>query len=224
MPADLPCKTCGEADLDQIGRYWARDLERLRKRGPGVESQLLLDVILAQGVEGASLLDVGAGVGAVHLALLEAGAARAVDVDASREYLAAARTEAERRGLVDRVDRRYGDVVELAADLPPADIVTADSVIFCYPYLAPMLGALVRSRPQLVGLTYATDAWWFRAWMRLSDVVWVGEAGYAVIYDRGTWRWRVVVFRQTEVTVPVRHRHPDPAAVLQSRWPVGACR
>lgn len=205
-------------DLAQIssdGRYWATELERLRKRGPRVETEQLLEAILARGVEGASLLDVGAGVGAVHLALLEAGATRAVDVDASREYLAAARAEAERRGLVDRVDYRYGDVVDLAPDLPPADIVTADAVICCYPYLAPLLAALVRPGPRLVGLTSPTDAWWLRVWMRLSNVYWalrrtpdrwcihrdaevdrlMGEAGYQVIHEGGTWRGRVVVYR-----------------------------
>lgn len=44
----------------------------------------------------------------VHVALLEAGASRAIDVDASREYLAAARAEAERRELADRVDYTAG--------------------------------------------------------------------------------------------------------------------
>lgn len=173
-------------------------------------------MIRAQGVEGATLLDIGAGVGAVHVNLLEAGAAHAVDVDASRDYLASAQAEAERRGLHGRVEYRYGDIVELAADLPPADIVTADSVICCYPYLAPLLAAAVRSRPRLVGLTYAHEAWWLRAWMRLWNVFWalrrlpdhwyihrhaevdrlMRDAGYAVIHDGGTWNWRVVVYRR----------------------------
>ncbi|MEO6294336.1 MAG: methyltransferase domain-containing protein [Candidatus Limnocylindria bacterium] len=68
----------------------------------------------------AALLDIGAGVGTLHLALLEAGAATAMDVDASKEYPAAARAEADRRGLAERVAYRYGDVVELAAELPPS--------------------------------------------------------------------------------------------------------
>ncbi len=64
----------------------------------------------------ATVLDIGAGVGMIHVSLLEAGAARAVDVDASRQYLDVAREEAERRGLAERVDYRYGDVVALAAN------------------------------------------------------------------------------------------------------------
>lgn len=219
MPSDLPRRFCCDEDLARIGKDgldWAQDLEKLHQCGPRPETQELIDVIRAQGVEGAALLDIGAGVGAVHLALLEAGAARAVDVDASREYIAAARTEAERRELAGRVDYRYGDVVELAADLPRADIVTADSMICCYPYLAPLLAAVVRPGPRVVGLTYAHEAWWLRAWMRLTNAWWalrreperwyihrhrevdrlMGEAGYSVIHDSRTWNWRVVVYRR----------------------------
>ena len=172
-------------------------------------------MLLGQGVEGASLLDIGAGVGVVHVTLLEAGAANAVDVDASPDYLEAAKAEAQERGLADRIEYRLGDVVELAADLPPADIVTADSVICCYPYLAELLAAAVQSTPRLVGLTYIHDAWWLRLMMRMSNAMWalrglpdrwsihrhaqvdrvMAEAGYGVIHDGGTWWWRVVVYR-----------------------------
>ena len=154
--------------------------------------------------------------GAVHVALLEAGAARAVDVDASPDYLATARSEAERRGLADRVDYRYGDVVELAPDLPPADIVTLDSVICCYRDLEPLLAAATRSGPRLLGLTYPRDVWWMRAFMRMYNAVsavrgsparyfihrhaqverWTAAAGYRPIHEGGPRAWRVVVYRR----------------------------
>ena len=166
------------------------------------------------------LLDIGAGVGIVHLALLEAGAARAIDVDASRDYLAAARAEAERRGLAERVDYRYGDVVELAAELPPVDIVTLDSVICCYPYLAALLRAAVSPGPRLVGLTYPHEAWWMRVAMHLYNarsalLRWpdryyihrradidrlMEEAGLEAIHRGGTRFWRVAVYRRERAT------------------------
>src|SRR5919106_749398 len=102
MPS-WPRRFCCDEDLALIGydgRDAEKDLAALRARGPRPTTQELIDAIRVQGVDGATTLDVGAGVGAIHLALLEAGAASAVDVDASREYLAAARAEAERRGLV----------------------------------------------------------------------------------------------------------------------------
>jgi 2-polyprenyl-3-methyl-5-hydroxy-6-metoxy-1,4-benzoquinol methylase len=210
---------CTDEELDRIGydgHAAVQDLERWCCIGPRAETQELLDVILAEGVDGARVLDIGAGVGLVHVTLLEAGAATAVDVDASRDFLATAKEEAERRGLADRIDYRYGDVVELAADLPAADIVTADAVICCYPYLAPLLAAAMRSRPRVVGLSYINDDWWLRAWMHVSNALWalrrrpehwyihrhatvdrlMGEAGYTKIHDGGSWLGRVVVYRR----------------------------
>lgn len=107
----------------------------------------MIDAIGARGIDGATVVDVGEGLGAIHLALLEAGAQRAIDADASREYLAAATAEADRRGLVDRVTYRFGDVVELARDRPPTEIVTLDSVICCYPCLPALISAVEASSP-----------------------------------------------------------------------------
>lgn len=217
MPSSWPRRFCCDEDLALIGydgRDAATDLARWLSRGPRPTTQELIDVIRAQGVEGAALLDIGAGVGMVHTALLEAGAASAVAVDASREYLAAARAEAERRGLAGRVEYLYGDVVELAADLPPADIVILDSVVCCYPYLPALLAAAVRPNPRLVGLTYPRDVWWMLAWIRLFNVTLalrrsparyfsyrrtqvgrlMAEAGYAERYDGGSRGWRVVLY------------------------------
>src|SRR6266498_1702187 len=101
MPRDWPRRFCCDEDLARIGydgRDAAKDLASLHAGGPRRPTQELIDVTRANGVDGSVVLDIGAGVGAIHLALLEAGARHAIDVDASREYLAAARQEAQRRG------------------------------------------------------------------------------------------------------------------------------
>jgi SAM-dependent methyltransferase len=216
-----PRRFCCDEELAFIGydgREADKDLAALHAGGPHPPTRELIDAIRVRGVEGASLLDVGAGVGAIHLALLEAGAASAVDVDASREYLAAARSEAERRGLADRVSYRYGDLVELAADLPPVDVVTLDSVICCYPYLPALTSAVLSVRPRLVGFTYPRDVWWMRMFMWLYNVVhavrgspsryfaWRHEqlrnlmraAGYAEVHNGGIARWRVALYARSE--------------------------
>jgi magnesium-protoporphyrin O-methyltransferase len=220
MPSADRRPFCCDVDLARIGydgRDAAKQLAALRTDGPPITTRELIGVIVANGVDGSVVLDIGAGVGAVHLALFEAGASRAVDVDASRHYLAAAREEAARRGLDDRVEYHYGDVVELAAGLPPADVVILDSVICCYPYLPVMLEAAVRSRPRLVGLTYPRDVWWMRTFMRAYNATHavvgsparyfihrqrtvrrlLAEAGYAEIHDGGLPVWRVLAFRRT---------------------------
>lgn len=210
---------CCDDDLASIG-YDGRDAEKdLRRWHEGRLSpptRELIEIITAERVAGARVLEVGAGVGAIHVRLLEAGAASAVDVDASREYLAVARAEAERRRLQGRVEYRYGDVVELAAELPPADIAILDSVICCYPYLELMLAAATSSRPRLVGISYPRDTWWMRAYQRLYNLVeaarrspsryfvhrhaalerWMRDAGYLNIHEGGIPSWRVVVYRR----------------------------
>jgi SAM-dependent methyltransferase len=218
MPAGWPRRFCCDEDLALIGydgRDAAKDLASLYARGPRPTTQELIDVICANGVDGAVVLDIGAGVGAVHLALLEAGARQAIDVDASQEYLAAAREEAQRRGHDQRVDHRFGDVVELARDIPSADIVTLDSVICCYPYLPALLAAAVSPGPRLLGLTYPRDTWWMRIFMRVFNATHslarsparyvihrhrtvrrlLAEAGYAEVHDGGSRAWRVSVYR-----------------------------
>jgi SAM-dependent methyltransferase len=216
-----PRRFCCDEDLALIGydgRDAEKDLAAWRTRGLRSTTQELIDAVRAQGVEGATVLDVGAGVGAVHVALLEAGAASAIDVDASREYLAAARAEAERRGLVDRVTYHYGDIVELAADIPPTDVVTLDAVICCYPHLSALIAAVVRGNPRLIGLAYPRDAWWMLAFMGLYNAVhalrrspahyfahrhrelrsFMTAAGYAEIYDGGSAWGRVVLYGRAE--------------------------
>jgi SAM-dependent methyltransferase len=223
VPEKWPRRFCCDEDLALIGydgRDAASDLASLRSSGPRRPTQELIDVILAEGVDGSLVLDIGAGVGAIHLALLEAGARGAVDVDASREYLAAAREEARRRGLDERVEYRYGDVVELAAELPQADIVVLDSVICCYPYLPALLNTAIESRPRLLGLTYPRDTWWMRTFMRAYNATHalarsparyfihrhrvvrglLVEAGYAEVHSGGLPVWRVAVYRRLEST------------------------
>jgi hypothetical protein len=140
-----------------------------------------------------------------------------VDVDASEEYLKAARGEAERRGLADRIDYHYGDLTAIAEDgrLPPAEVVTADAVICCYPYLPEFVRAVASVHPRLIGLTYPSDSWWSRSGMALMNLWWAlarnpdrwrihrrrevdrlfGEAGFEEIYWGGTRGWKVVVYR-----------------------------
>ena len=112
-----------------------KDLNRLRTRGPALTTQVVLETIRDQGVNGLSVLDIGGGVGAIQASLLEAGAARVTGVEASEAYLAAAREELERRGLWDRVDHRFGDFMDMASELEPADVVTLDRVVCCYPHV-----------------------------------------------------------------------------------------
>ena len=107
--------------------------------------------------DGLTILDIGGGVGALHHLLLERGATAALDVDASRPYLDAARAEAERLALGDRVSFEYGDFVAIADRVGPADLVALDRSVCCYPDMHSLVGlAAARTRRRL-GLVLPRD-------------------------------------------------------------------
>ena len=147
--------TFDEADAERRLRDYRRD-------GPRGGTARLIAALSADGVDGLTVLDIGAGVGAVHQTLLEAGAASATDVDASGPYLAAARREAERRGLADRVTYLKGDAVRLAPELPEADLVALDRVVCCYPDMQALVTVAATRTRRRLGLVLPKDAGWTR--------------------------------------------------------------
>ena len=220
MPGQTPRRCFCDQDFERLfdEEQAEDDLDEWRRLGPPEATQELIEVLRVEGVEGAALLDIGAGVGIVHLELLEAGAATAVDVDASTAYLATAHAEAERRGLGDRVEHRYGDVVELAAALPPSDVVTLDRVICCYPDLPTLLRAALMTGPRLIGLVHPNDAWWSRASAAAFNIIdrvlrrhhsfyvhrrttidsLLGRSGFAPRHRGGSRYWKVSVYARSE--------------------------
>src|SRR6266508_5102310 len=132
MPSQNAPRCC-EPDFERIfdEDEAASDLRDWERDGLPDSTAELIEALRSEGVEGATVIDIGAGVGMVHLELLAAGAASAIDVDASSAYLATARAEAERRGVGERVAYRRGNAVDLAPELPSADVVTLDRVICC---------------------------------------------------------------------------------------------
>lgn len=167
----MSCRHCQDA-ADFFGKGIAqRELRRYRRRGPSRSTELLLDALRDQGVRGASFLDIGGGVGAVQQELFAAGAAEGVGVDASPAYLTAARAEARRRGTLDRLRFRQGDAVELAPELPEADIVTLDRVLCCYPDLHGLVEVSCRRARRVWGAVIPRERWGVRAAGRLLNAV-----------------------------------------------------
>jgi magnesium-protoporphyrin O-methyltransferase len=108
-----------------------RDLKRYRRRGPDQTTCLLRDAILEAG-HGRTVLDIGAGIGALGFELLAAGVERVTAVEAAPAYVAAAREEAGRRNVSDRLDVVQGDFVTVAGDVMQADVVAMDRVVCCF--------------------------------------------------------------------------------------------
>ncbi|MGD2216054.1 MAG: methyltransferase domain-containing protein [Gemmatimonadales bacterium] len=212
----MSCCHCQGAQRVFAGRYVARNLKRYRRKGPDRTTRMLIDALAGESVEGATLLDIGGGVGVIEYELLNAGADRAMNVEAARGYIEAARDEAGRRGLADRVTIREGDFVEIADDVESADIVTLDRVICCYPdWEALVTRSLAKSR-KIYGVVYPRSVWWtsighrllnFSLWLTrnpfrvyahptVSVDAAIRKAGFVRLHYSTTMNWQIVVYRR----------------------------
>jgi hypothetical protein len=150
-------------------QYVTREVARYRAKGPDKTTRMLVDAIKNEGVAGSTLLDIGGGVGAIQHGLLEAGLEHATDVEASSAYLTAARAEAQFRGYLERVSYHQGNFVDLASEIEPADIVTLDRVICCYPDMEKLVNLSVARAGKLYGLVYPRDTWWIRIGLAVAN-------------------------------------------------------
>lgn len=157
-------RDCCQADYDSLfhDRAARRELAAYRRKGPQGTTRRLIEALRAEGVAGMSVLDIGGGVGVIGAELLGDGAASLTDVDASRPYIDAARSEMDRRGHADRAAFHHGDFVGLADTIDAADIVTLDRVICCYPDWESLVERSVERARRLYGLVYPRDRWWMR--------------------------------------------------------------
>jgi 2-polyprenyl-3-methyl-5-hydroxy-6-metoxy-1,4-benzoquinol methylase len=149
--------------------YVTRELSQYRAKGPDKTTRMLVDALLETDIQGLTLLDIGGGVGAIQHELLKAGVLSAMSVEASPAYSAAARTEAQRMELADRISQRLGDFVDLAEEIAPADIVTLDRVICCYDDMARLVSLSAARARRRYGLVYPRDVWWVKIGLALGN-------------------------------------------------------
>lgn len=213
----------------QFDERTARDkLKQYKRHGPEPTTRMLIDALRAEGLEGLTLMDIGGGVGAIQHALLEAGVLSALNVDASSAYIATAEAEAERRGLGERVTHYFGNFVELAPQIPPADVVTLDRVICCYHDLESLMRLSSERARRLYGLVYPRDTWWVKIALRLINVFfWLQRSsfrtyahathavdalarsgGLSLKFHRQTFVWQVVVYARQGHFAPASHLQP----------------
>jgi SAM-dependent methyltransferase len=147
----------------------AKELRAYRRGRVGPTTRLLRDGLVNNGLNHGVLLDVGVGIGALSFELLERGFTRAVGVDASRSYLAAAAEEASRRQRSESISFVHGDFVNLAKGLPDADVVTLDRVVCCYPDYRSLLGEAIQHAERGFALSYPRDRWFVRWGMRAEN-------------------------------------------------------
>jgi magnesium-protoporphyrin O-methyltransferase len=163
------CPHCQSADRYFNQRVAKSDLRKYRRSGPEGTTKQLLKAIKNEDVAGMSLLDIGGGSGVIQHELHAAGVTEVTAVDASSAYLQFARQEAERRGYV-ASHYIHGDFASMAEQVAPADIVTMDRVICCYPYMDALMSAAVEKARRFLALTYPRDVWWTRLGVRIVNL------------------------------------------------------
>jgi hypothetical protein len=149
--------------------YVARELSRYRAKGSDKTTRMLTGAIREGGVDDLTLLDIGGGVGAIQHELIDAGVREVTSVEASSAYIGAAKEEAQRRGIAEQVSIHHGNFVDLATDIAPADIVTLDRVICCYPDMEKLVSLSAARARKLVGLVYPRDTWWVKIVLALQN-------------------------------------------------------
>jgi 16S rRNA G966 N2-methylase RsmD len=128
--------------------------KRYRKRGLDKTSRRMVDFLEQRGIEDAVVLEVGGGVGEIQIELLKRGAARAVNLELSREYDAEARGLLREAGLEGRAERRQHDIAADPEGIEPADVVVLHRVVCCYPDYERLLGAAAGHARRLVVFSY----------------------------------------------------------------------
>jgi SAM-dependent methyltransferase len=171
----MACSCCAfrdTADQHFTAEKVAKELLNYRRKGPGPTTRGLRDGLAAAGLNEGTVLDIGGGLGVLTFELLDLGMSRAVVVDASSAYLAAASDEAARRGRSASIQFVQGDFLELADQLPASTVVVLDRVVCCYPYYEPLLEQALRHAEQAFAISYPRNRWyvvlgmWFENAMR----------------------------------------------------------
>jgi magnesium-protoporphyrin O-methyltransferase len=193
------------------------DRRRYERNGPDGTTASLLALLRARDPSGVTVLDIGGGIGVIDHELIEAGAANAVLVDASAASVAVAQEVAVMRGTADRLSAVRADFAKRADEFGPADIVTLDRVVCCYPDAVALVGAAADHTRRLLGLVLPRDRWFVRlairlqnAWFRVRGSSYrafahpnplvdrlVAEAGLRPVAEAGTAWWRVVVYERS---------------------------
>ncbi|HUE96710.1 MAG TPA: class I SAM-dependent methyltransferase [Longimicrobiaceae bacterium] len=209
------CDHCLDSESLFNQRTARRDLKRYRRKGMRPSTRRLVEALAPQA-HGATLLDIGGGVGAIQHELFDAGLESATQVDASTAYLERAEEEAGRRGHRDRVTLRHADFVDIADEVQPADIVTLDRVICCYPDVDALVRRSAEKATRAYGLVYPRERRLTKLVLMLGNAFFrlrgsafrtyvhppaqvdalVRDQGFSRVFDSQTLIWSVVVYRR----------------------------
>lgn len=209
---------CQGIEIKFDRKYVNKKLKKYRKDGPKKTTSQLMEALKSEDIQGMTLLDIGGGVGDIQHGLLKSGVSHALNVEGSTAYSEACQEEAERQGHADKIKHMPGNFVDLAGDIPEADIVTLDRVICCYDDMPRLVNLSVQKAKKFYGVVYPRDLWWvrlvneiyynFRNWLTgnpMRNYVYATKAvegeiqknGFKRSYHRKMGPWQVAVFSRS---------------------------
>jgi 2-polyprenyl-3-methyl-5-hydroxy-6-metoxy-1,4-benzoquinol methylase len=150
-------------------RNAAGEAKRYRRKGLDGTSLRIVDLIRGLGVEGKTLLEVGGGIGAIEIELLKTGMARAVNVELTPTYEAAAGVLLVEAGLSDRVERMVMDFADAGPEVETADVVLMNRVICCYPDMPKLAGAAADHANGMLVMSFPNRRWWTRFGLTVAN-------------------------------------------------------
>jgi len=215
----MTCCHCQGIETYYNRKSVAKNLQKYRKDGPSKTTGMLIDALKAEDIKGTTLLDIGGGVGAIQHELLKAGVSNAINVEASKAFIEAAKEEAERQGLADRVSYYHGNFVDLAHDIPQVDIVTLDKVICCYHDMQALVGLSSSLARRFYGVIYPQDSlrakidfsvenfvYWikrssFRVFVHSTKVIetMLRQNGLERVFYRKVGIWQILIFSRPDI-------------------------
>jgi len=147
----------------------AGEAKRYRRKGLDGTSRRIFDVINERDVEGKTLLEVGGGIGAIEIELLKAGMARAINVELTPTYEAAARELLAEAGLTDQVERMVMDFAQAGPEVETADVVVMNRVICCYPDMPKLARAAAERTGDVLVMSFPNRRWWTRFGLTVAN-------------------------------------------------------
>jgi SAM-dependent methyltransferase len=211
------CGGCSAASEIFGSKVAERDLKRYRRRGPASITRLLLQELRRSPLKGTRVLDIGSGIGVIEAELADSASAVTL-VEGAPAYLEVARREVgPRYGL--SAAFLLGDFVQIAESISPADVVTLDRVVCCYPDFEALLKAAAVRTGWLFAFTYPWNRWYVRAFFGLGNLFFrikgsrfrafvhspqrmravLQGAGLVVGSSFGTFIWSGEVYRRANV-------------------------
>ena len=112
----------------------------------------------------------GGGIGAIEIELLKAGLARAINVELTPTYEAAADELLVEAGLTDQVERMVMDFAQAGPEVETADVVVMNRVICCYPDMPKLASAAAERTGEVLVMSFPNRRWWTRLGLTVANL------------------------------------------------------